>query len=198
LKYCAHPLVCPSLAAAISPVVGIVEALADHAKAAPVTAVGAGVAVIITPPFGATLVLWTCDAAVVQKPGATMVPQVAPVVTDDQALGLAAAFVAWTSTSIAVAPVRPVIAYGLATFETVVQVPAPEGLKRRLNPVAAPWVLSIAGAAQVMVSLVFVPSGGAATLEIAGAFGAYGPATAVVIVRMADQALVPVVFELWT
>ena len=57
LKYCAHPFVWPSAAAAIRPVVGIAELLADHANAAPVTAVGAAVTVICTPPFGATFVL---------------------------------------------------------------------------------------------------------------------------------------------
>lgn len=50
-------LVWPSLEAAIKPVVGIVELLADHANAAPVTAVGAAAATICTPPFGATFVL---------------------------------------------------------------------------------------------------------------------------------------------
>jgi hypothetical protein len=67
-----------------------------------------------------------------------------------------------------------------------------------LNPVAAPWVLSIAGAVQVTVSLVLVPSTGGATLAIAGAFGAYGPAADVVSVLMADHALVPVASELWS
>jgi len=56
LKNCPHPLVWPSLVAAVKPAVGTVDALADQAKAAPVTAVGAGVKVICTPPFGATLV----------------------------------------------------------------------------------------------------------------------------------------------
>jgi len=125
-------------------------------------------------------------------------PQVVPVVMADHAPGLAAALVAWTSMSIAVAPARPVSVYGLVTPDNVVQVPAPVGLERRLYPVAAPWVLSIAGAAQVTVSLLFVPSGGGATLAIAGAFGAYGPAVAVVSVLVADHALVPPAFELWS
>jgi len=59
-------------------------------------------------------------------------PQVVPVVMADHELGLAAAFVAWTSTSIAAAPVRPVSVYGLVTPVTVVHMPAPEGLERKL------------------------------------------------------------------
>ena len=70
------------------------DALVDQANAVPVTAVGAATAVIITPPFGATLVLCVCVAAAVQKPGATVAPQVVPVMIPDQALGLAAALVA--------------------------------------------------------------------------------------------------------
>ena len=53
--------------------------------------------------------------------------------------------------------------YGLVTPVTTVQVPAPVGLERRLYPVAAPCVPSTAGAGQIAVSFVFVPSGGAAT-----------------------------------
>src|SRR5580658_6356500 len=112
----------------------------------------------------------------------------------DQAPGLAAALVAWTSTSIALAPARPVNVKGLVTPDSVVQVPAPDGLERKLYPVAAPCVLSVAGAVQVTVSLEFVPSGGGVTLAIAGAFGAYGPADAVASVLVTDQALVPVAF----
>jgi hypothetical protein len=114
----------------------------------------------------------------------------------DHAPGLAAALVAWTSTSIAAAPARPVIVYGLVTPDTVVHVPAPVGLERTLYPVAAPWVPSTAGAVQVAVSFVFVPSGCGATPAIAGAFGANVPAEAVVSVLVVDHALVPVAFEL--
>ncbi len=131
-KYCPQPFVWPSEAVAIRPVVGIVELLADHANAAPVTVLGAGVTIIFAPPFGATVALWTCEAAAVQVPGATVAPQVKPVVMADHAPRLAAALVAWTSTSIAVAPARPVSVYGLVTPVTVVQVPAPDGLERRL------------------------------------------------------------------
>ena len=172
--------------------------LADHANAAPVTAVGAGVAVICTPPFGATLVLCTWEAAATQPPGTTMVPQVVPVWAADHAPGLAAAFVAWTSTSIGAAPARPEIVYGLVTPDTTVQVPAPAGLERRLYPVAAPWVPSIVGAVHATLSLLFVPSGGGAMLATVGAFGAYGPAEAVVSVLVVDQALAPAAFELWS
>ncbi len=74
--------------------------------------------------------------------------------------------------SIAVAPLSPVSVYGLVTPDKVVQVPAPAGLERRLNPVAAPCVPSVAGAVQVTVNFEFVPSGGGRTPVIAGAFGA--------------------------
>jgi len=103
-------LVWPSAAAAIKLVVGSTDELADQTKAAPVTAVGAAVAVMFTPVFGATGVAWTCADAAVQVPGAIVAPQVVPVATADQALMLAAVPVACTSTSIAVAPVRLAIA----------------------------------------------------------------------------------------
>jgi hypothetical protein len=89
-----------------------------------------------------------------------------------------------------------VIVYGLVTADTVVQVPAPLGLKRRLYPVAAPWVPSAAGAVQATASFVVVPSGGGATAVIAGALGAYGPSAVVVSVLVADHALAPAAFEL--
>jgi hypothetical protein len=83
------------------------------------------------------------------------------------------------------------------TPDTVVQVPAPEGLDRKLNPVAAPCVLSIAGAVQVTVRSLPLPC---ASDAAPGAFGAYGPAAtpAVVSVLVADHALVPATFELWS
>jgi hypothetical protein len=56
--------------------------------------------------------------------------------------------------------------------------------------VATPWVLSVAGAAQVTVSLVLVPSGGGETEAIDGVFRA-DEAEAVVSVLVADHALVP-------
>ena len=74
--------------------------------------------------------------------------------------------------------------------DTVVQVPAPEGLDRRLKPVAASCVLSAADAAQVTVRLPPVPCVSDA------APGAFGAAVAVVSVLVADHALVPVAFEL--
>ena len=82
--------------------------------------------------------------------------------------------------------------YGLVTPDTVVQVPAPEGLDRRLKPVAALCVLSTAGAVQVTVRLLPVPCASDAAL------GVFGAAVAVVSVLVADHALVPAVFELWT
>ena len=61
LIYAPHPLDCPLLwplvEAASKPVVGTVEELDDHAKAAAVTAVGAAATHMLTPPLGATLVL---------------------------------------------------------------------------------------------------------------------------------------------
>jgi hypothetical protein len=74
-------------------------------------------------------------------------------------------------------------------------VPAPEGLDRRLKPVAALCVLSVAGDVQVTVRLLPVPCASDGAL---GAFGAYGPAVAVVSVLMADHALVPPAFKAWT
>jgi hypothetical protein len=56
VKYAPHPLVWPSAAAVISPVVGTTELLADHTNTAPVTVVGAGVAIIFAPRFGVTFV----------------------------------------------------------------------------------------------------------------------------------------------
>ena len=170
----------------------------DHANAPVVTAVGAGVAVMLAPPFGATLVPCTWAAAATQLPGTTVAPHVVPVTVADHAPGLAAASVPCTSTSIAVAPVSPLRTCGLTTPDTVVQLPAPEGLKRRLYPVAAPCVLSVPGAVQVMASSLLVPSGSAATLAITGAFGAYSPTEAVVSVLVADQALVPPPLTAWT
>ena len=61
---------------------------------------------------------------------------------------------------------------------------------------ATPWVLSVAGAAQVTVSLVLVPSGGGETEAIDGVFRA-DEAEAVVSVLISDHALVPAVFALW-
>ena len=76
---------------------------------------------------------------------------------------------------------------------TVVQVPAPEGLDRRLNTVAALCVLSIAGAVQVTVRVLPVPR---ARDAAPGAFGTYGPAVAVKSVLVTDHALTPVAFVL--
>ena len=57
------------------------------------------------------------------------------------------------------------------TPDTVVQVPAPEGLDRRLNPVAALCVLSIDGAVQVTVRLLPVPCASDAALGVFGTCG---------------------------
>jgi hypothetical protein len=54
------------------------------------------------------------------------------------------------------------------TPDTVVQVPAPEGLDRRTNPAAAACVLSTAGAAQVTLRSLPVPFANVA------AFGTFG------------------------
>ena len=100
------------------------------------------------------------------------------VLVVDQAL-VPAAFEPWTCTSIAAPAARPDRSYGLATPVTVVQVPAPEGLDRRLKPVAAPCVLSIAGAVQVTVRSLPAPCASD------GALGAFGAAVAVVSVLVA-------------
>ncbi len=82
--------------------------------------------------------------------------------------------------------------YGLVTPDTVVQVPAPDGLERRLNPVAAPCVLSTMGAVQATVRLLPVPC---ARDGAFGAFGANGPP--VISVLVADQAPAPTASEPW-
>ena len=76
------------------------------------------------------------------------------------------------------------------TPDTVVQVPAPDGLDCRLDPVAALWVPSTAGAVQITVRS--LPPA-CANDTVPGGFGA---AMAVVSVLVADHALVPAVFEL--
>jgi hypothetical protein len=114
---------------------------------------------------------------------------VVSVVVADQAL-VPAAFVLRSCTSIAVPAANPDSVYGLATPDTIVQVPAPEGLDCRLNPVAALCVLSTAGAVQVTIRVPPVPCAN----DAAGEFGA---AEAVASVLVADHALVPVAFELW-
>jgi hypothetical protein len=78
------------------------------------------------------------------------------------------------------------------TPDTVVQVPAPAGLDRRANPVAAPCVLSIAGAVQVTVRSLPAPCASDTPLNV------FGAAVAVESVLVADHALVPVAFELWS
>jgi hypothetical protein len=83
--------------------------------------------------------------------------------------------------------------YGLETPDPIVQVPAPEGLDRKANPVAALCVLSIAGAAQVTLRLLPVPFANDAA---PGVFGAC--CAAVMRVLVTDHALAPVAFELWS
>ena len=102
-------------------------------------------------------------------------------------------FEPWTCTSIAAPAARSDRSYGLVTPATIVHVPAPEGLDRTLNPAAAPCVLSTAGAIQVTVRSLPAPCASDSAL---GVFGANGPA--VVSVLVADHALVPAVFELWS
>jgi hypothetical protein len=85
------------------------------------------------------------------------------------------AFEAWIWTSIAAPDARPDRVYGLVTPDTIVHVPAPEGLDCRANAVAALCVLSMAGAVQVTVRLPPVPGASDAALC---AFG--GAAVAIV------------------
>ena len=104
------------------------------------------------------------------------------------------AFEASICTSIAAPAARPVSVQGLVTPGTVVHVPAPEGLDRSANAVAALCEASVAGAAQVTVRLLPVPC---ARETAAGVFGA---AVAVVNVLVADHADVPPALEasIWT
>jgi hypothetical protein len=118
---------------------------------------------------------------------------VVSVVVADHALE-PALFELWICTSIAAPAARPVSVYGLVAAGTTVQAPAPEGLDRRANAVAALCVLSTAGAAQVTVRLLPVPC---ASDGAPGAFGAVGAAAAVVSVLVTDHALEPAAFELW-
>jgi hypothetical protein len=114
---------------------------------------------------------------------------VVSVLVADHALA-PAAFELWICTSIAAPAASPERVYGLVTPDTVVQVPAPDGLDRKLNPVAALCVLSIAGAVQVTVRLLPVPCASDAAL------GVFGAAAAVVSVVVADHALAPAAFVL--
>jgi len=113
---------------------------------------------------------------------------VVSVLVADHAL-VPAALELWSCTSIAAPAARPDRVYGLVTPATVVQVPAPEGLDRRLNPVAALCVLSIAGAVHVTVRSLPVPCA-------SDALGVFGAAVAVVSVLVADHALAPAALEL--
>ena len=97
----------------------------------------------------------------------------------------------WSCTSIAAPADKPDKAYGLVTPDTIVQLPAPDGLDRRLNPVAALCVLSVAGAAQVTIRVLPGPCA-------SDGLGAFGAAAAVARVLVADHALVPAEFELWS
>lgn len=116
---------------------------------------------------------------------------VVSVLVADHAL-VPAVFDPSTCTSNAAPAARPDRLYGLVTPDTVVQVPAPEGLERRLNPVAASCEPSIVGAIQVTVRLLPVPC---ASVTPPGVFGA---AVAVLSVLTTDQPLVPEAFELWS
>jgi len=78
------------------------------------------------------------------------------------------------------------------TPDTVVQVPAPEGLDLRLYPAAPSCVLSILEVAQVAVRLLPVPCASDA------APGVFGAAVAVLSVAVVDHPLVPAASELWT
>jgi hypothetical protein len=82
-----------------------------------------------------------------------------------------AAFELCSCTSIAAPAARPDNSYGLVTPDTVVQLAAPAGLHQRANPVAAPCVLSITGAAQVTLRSLPVPCANVGAL---GAFGGIG------------------------
>jgi hypothetical protein len=81
---------------------------------------------------------------------------VVSVLDTDQTL-VPAMFVLCNSTSYAVKSVRAARVYGLVTHATVVQVPAPAGPKRRLNPVATSCLPSIAGVFQVTVRSLPLP-----------------------------------------
>ena len=77
-------------------------------------------------------------------------------------------------------------------MDTVVHVPAPDGLDRKLKPVAVPCVLSAAGFSQITV--IAVLPGPCVRIAAAGAFGAI---VAVASVVVADHALLPAALALW-
>jgi hypothetical protein len=102
-----------------------------------------------------------------------------------------AALAAWIWTSIATPAARPDRSYGLVTFGTAVQVPAPEGLDCRLNQAAAPCVLSTVGAVQLTMRSLPGPCASD------GAAGVFGFAVPVISLLVADHGLVPAAFALW-
>jgi hypothetical protein len=67
-----------------------------------------------------------------------------------------------------------------------------------LNPVAAPCVLSIAGAVQVTMRSLPVPRASSAALGVFGAGVTVTVAAPVVCVLVADHALAPAAFVLWS
>jgi len=117
------------------------------------------------------------------------IAEVVSVLAVDHAL-VPAAFTPWSCTSIAMPGGRPVRLHGLVAPVTMVQAPVPDGLYRRLNPVAALCVLSAAGAAQLTVRVVPAPCASDAAL------GVFGAAAAVVSVMGDDHALPPAAFVL--
>jgi hypothetical protein len=106
--------------------------------------------------------------------GICAIAAVVSVLVADHAL-VPAVFELWIWTSIAAPAAKPDRLYGLVTPIIVAQIAAPEGLDRRLNPVATLCELSTAGAAQVTVRLLPEPRASDGAL---GMFGICGAGTA--------------------
>jgi hypothetical protein len=86
-------------------------------------------------------------------------------------------------TSIAAPAARPDRLYGPVTPDTVVQAAVPDGLDRRLNPVAALCELSIDGAAQVTVRALPAPCASDAALGVFGGYTGGGGGSACIMAR---------------
>jgi hypothetical protein len=107
---------------------------------------------------------------------------VVSVLVADHAL-VPVAFELWICTSIAAPAARPDRWYGLVTPDTTVQAPAPDGLDRRLNPVAPPCVPSTAGIVQVTVRVVPVPCASDAAFGVFGRYSGLGGGIACIMAR---------------
>jgi hypothetical protein len=113
---------------------------------------------------------WASDTAAGMF-GICAIAAVVSVLIADHAL-VPAVFELWIWTSIAAPAAKPDRLYGLVVPTTTAQIAAPEGLDRRLKPVAALCRLSTAGAAQVTARLLPEPRARDGALGMFGICGA--------------------------